>query len=149
MNVSEIAEMLSPYGNKEYSLFEYLNTTDYGTSTIAKTPLPKAVQALCASTAADVRWAEFIFHDKFSEDVAARFGDFRDRVQEVLAPIDAVNPIYMEGVPGMGKTTIGKAMVRTIADRTDGSDRLFSCKRPARRPAGHAFEKSRRYQCPG
>jgi len=93
--------MLSPYGNKEYSLFEYLNTTDYGTSTIARTPLPKAVQALCASTVADVRWAEFIFHDKFSEDVAARFGDFRDRVQEVLAPIDAVNPIYMEGVPGI------------------------------------------------
>jgi hypothetical protein len=130
MNVSEIAEMLSPYGNREYSLFEYLNTTDYGTSTIAQTPLPKAVQALCASTAADVRWAEFILPDKFNEDVAARFGDFRDRVQEVLAPIDAVNPIYMEGVPGMGKTTIGKAMVRTIADRTDGRIAYFHVNGP-------------------
>ena len=119
MNVSEIAEMLSPYGKKEYSFFEYLNTTDYGTSTIATTPLPKAVEALCASTAADVRWAEFIFPDKFSEDVAARFGDFRDRVQEVLSPIDTVNPIYMEGVPGMGKTTIAKAMVRIIAKQTN------------------------------
>jgi hypothetical protein len=130
MNVSEIAEMLSPYRNKEYSLFEYLNTTDYGTSTIAKTQLPKAVQALCDSTAADVRWAEFIFNDKFSEDVAARFGDFRDRVQEVLAPIDAVNPIYMEGVPGMGKTNLGKTMVRTIADRTDGRIAYFHVNGP-------------------
>jgi hypothetical protein len=130
MNVYEIAEMLSPYGNKEYSLFEFLNTTDYGTSTIAQTPLPKAVQALCDSTTADVRWAEFILPDKFNEDVAARFGDFRDRVQEVLAPIDAVNPIYMEGVPGMGKTTIGKAMVRTIADRTDGRIAYFHVNGP-------------------
>jgi hypothetical protein len=130
MNVTELAEMLSPYGNKEYSLFEYLNTTDYGTSTIARTPLPKAVQALCASTVADVRWAEFIFHDKFSEDVAARFGDFRDRVQEVLAPIDAVNPIYMEGVPGIGKTMIGKAMVRAIADRTEGRIAYFHVNGP-------------------
>jgi hypothetical protein len=130
MNVSEIAELLSPCGNKEFSLFEYLNTTDYGSSTIARTPLPKAVQALCDSTAADVRSAEFIFNDKFSEDVASRFGDFRDRVQEILAPIDAVNPIHMEGVPGMGKTSLAKTMVRTIADRTDGRIAYFHVNGP-------------------
>jgi hypothetical protein len=130
MTISEIAEMLSPYGNKEYSFFEYLNTTHYGTTTIANTPLPRAVQSLCASTAADVRWADFLFPDKLSEDIAARFGDFRDRVQEVIAPIDTVNPTLIEGAPGIGKTTLAGAMARVISEQTGGRLAYFHVNGP-------------------
>jgi hypothetical protein len=55
--------------------------------------LPKAVKSLGSSTAAD-----YLFPDKLNEDIAPRFGDFKDRVQEVISPIDAVNPTYMEGL---------------------------------------------------
>jgi len=130
MTIFEIAEMLAPYNSKEYSFFEYLNTTHYEAMTIASSPLPRAVQSLCSSTAADVRWADFLFPDKLSEEIAARFGDFRDRVQEVIAPIDTVNPTYMEGAPGMGKTTLAKAMARVISEQTGGRIAYFHVNGP-------------------
>jgi hypothetical protein len=35
MTVSEIAELLKPYGSKEYSFYEYLNQSEYGATSMA------------------------------------------------------------------------------------------------------------------
>ena len=101
MTVSEIAELLKPYGSPEYSFYEYLNATDYGSTLMADTPLPKAVKSLCACTAVDVGTVDFLFPDKLNEDIAARFGDLRDRAQEAISPIDTVNPTAPSRHPGI------------------------------------------------
>jgi hypothetical protein len=46
--------------------------------------------------AADVSPADHLFPDKLNEDIAPRFGDFKDLFQQITSPIDAVNPTSSE-----------------------------------------------------
>lgn len=125
MDVREFAKVINADTYRDRSLVNFLSRSNYEAPLLDDNELPDGTKALCEKSRALVQHTDFILPNPIDTSTEVNFGILKTTINDLMAPYAGVQPKYVTGPPGLGKTTIAYAMANVVSAETKGRVAVF------------------------